>query len=142
MQKAQEIPNPSKHKDPLDPLRQLHSNGESPSLSFGANVVHVSKYKDQDSRLLFISEHEDPRANAPSEPTAHLYVQTRPIPSTAMRGNSVLNMQENNAANAAPMPTNTTSGMMGQTSTSHSSCVLPTYYCVALSQQPQFTQLS
>ncbi|MCP9262681.1 PX domain-containing protein [Dirofilaria immitis] len=139
--KAQEISKPLNHKNPLEPLRESHSNGESSSsASFGTNIVHVSKYKGEDPRLLFISEHED--LPTPSVPTAELYVHTYPIPAIAMHENSTVNVQENSAGSTAPLMMNATSAVMNQTSTSQSSCVLPSYYYVALSQQPQFTQVS
>ncbi|KAL3984875.1 PX domain family protein [Acanthocheilonema viteae] len=127
-EKATEIEKPLKHKDPLEPVQQFHSNGES----FGTNLVHVSQYKGQDSSLLFISEHDDPLP--PSSP-GQLYFKTRSMPATMMREHSMLNMQENNVGNAMP------SAMMNQTSSSQS-YVLPAYYCVALSQQPQCSQFS
>ncbi|KAM3717527.1 Ribosomal protein [Dirofilaria immitis] len=140
-EKAQEISKPLNHKNPLEPLRESHSNGESSSsASFGTNIVHVSKYKGEDPRLLFISEHED--LPTPSVPTAELYVHTYPIPAIAMHENSTVNVQENSAGSTAPLMMNATSAVMNQTSTSQSSCVLPSYYYVALSQQPQFTQVS
>ncbi|CAG9534771.1 unnamed protein product [Cercopithifilaria johnstoni] len=126
-EKAVEIENPSKHKDPLEPV---HSNGGE---SFGTNVVHVSQYKDQDSNLFFISEHDN--SLSPSSP-GQLYFKTCPMPSTAMRENSMFNAQENNAAN--PM----SSGMMNQTSSSQSPYVFSPYCCVTLSQQAHSNQFS
>ncbi|VDO38745.1 unnamed protein product [Onchocerca flexuosa] len=140
LQKAQEISKPLNHKNPLEPLRQFHSDGESSATSFGTNIIHVSKCKGQDPRLLFISEHED--SPAPSVPTAELFVQTYPMPATVMQRNSTMNMQENSVSNTTPLPMNTTSAMTNQTPASQSSYVLPAYYCFAVSQQSQSSQVS
>lgn len=126
LQKALEIENPSKHKDPLQPVQQFRSSGES----FGTNVVHVSRYQGQDSGLFFISEHDD---SLPSSSPGQLYFKTRSMPAATVPENPMFNMQENNVANAMP------SAMMNQTP-SQSSYVLPAYCCVSLSQQPQSTQ--
>ncbi|VDK86996.1 unnamed protein product [Onchocerca ochengi] len=138
--KAQEISKPLNHKNPLEPLRQFNSDGESSATSFGTNIIHVSKCKGQDPRLLFISEHED--SPTPSVPTAELFVQTYPMPATAMQKNSTMNMQENSVANTTPLPMNNTSAMTNQTPASQSSYVLPAYYCFAVSQPSQSTQVS
>ncbi|EJW83060.1 PX domain-containing protein [Wuchereria bancrofti] len=164
--KAHEI---LEYKDLLDPVQQSHSNDDSTATSFGS-MIHVSKYNAQDPRLFFISEREQEHEHEGSLPvipphrestlshfdptipqpgpnpdlTTQLYFQTCPIFSTLTQESSTLNAQtNNNLTNTTSLPrNNNTSGMMNQTSTSQSSYVLPTYYCVTLSQQPQFTHFS